>query len=258
MWDYLSKLHPLLPYSLIILIIIAIVIIALKGRLILKWGKNTIGIGSDTEKPTSSTGEIKPINTTISEKKRSCSDCLHIVTSEYDKYKFNKLSIDDKILNYRMNYTEEKLTELEDDITKLFEIRLDNNPDEKESYLEIESKLFYGLFKEALNGVKKEIRRSCKENGFCKLPDIEFANFVTDKSKLVISILIRELRNIYPSYGTLVSVDCIIQDIESLKDKIREYLKDIFVYAKQVILDNAKEVKELEEKYQKWEKDFIT
>jgi len=260
MWDYLSKLHPLLPYSFIIITIIAIVIIALKGRLIVKWGKSTIGIGNNTEKPISTlnSSEIKPIDTAIFEKKRSCSDCLHIVTSEYDKYNFNKFNRDAKILNYRMNYTEEKLTEIEDDITKLFELRLDKHADEKEAYLEIESKLFYGLFKEALSCVKKEIRRSCKDNGFCELSDLEFSNFITDKVKVVISILIRELKNIYPPYGTLVPVDHIIQDIEFIKDNIRENLNEIFVYAKQVIQDNEKEIKELKEKYLKWERDFIS
>jgi len=265
MWIYLSKLHPLLPYSLIIIVVIAIVIIALKGRLMIKWGKTAIGIGtsSDSEdnKPNSgSTGSIPvppPPCTVIIEKKRSCSDCLRIIDNEKDKYNFNEKLREDKILNYRMNYTEEKLSEMENDITNLFEKRIDKSEGEEESYLTVESKMFYGLFKDVLSKVKKEIRRSCKENGFCELSGLEFSTFVNDKSKVVLSILTRELKNIYPAYGTLVPIEAIISDIESKADVIHGYIDDIFVYATQVIKDYEKEKKEMEDKYQAWASDFV-
>lgn len=265
MWEYLSKLHPLLPYSLIILAIIAIVIISLKGKLMIKWGKNVIGIGNPSDpsdKAPTSTGSGTPTiptpqGTVYLEKKRSCSDCLRIIESEKDKYNFNKKMREDKILNYRMNYTEEKLLEFENDVTSAFEKRLDKSPGEKESYLEIESKMFYGLFKDVLYKVKKEIRRSCKENGFCELSDLEFSNFINDKSKIVMSILIRELKNIYPAYGTLVPIEFIVEDIESKFESIHEYIEDIFVYAKQVIEENEKDMKEMEDKYREWASSFV-
>lgn len=255
MWEYLSKLHPLLPYSLVVLAIIAVVIIAIKGRLIFKWGKNTLGIGDTTEKPTPGTVNI-PSNSTCA-KKRSCSDCYHIITNEYEKYLYIKDLRTDKLLNYRMNYTEEKLIELEDDITKLFEDRMLVHKNEKKSNINIESRMFFGLLKEALSVVKREIRRSLKENGFCELSDLEFSNYVTDKSKIVLSTLIKELRIIYPAYDTLVSIDTIIIDIESKVSTIREYLNEIFVYSKQVIEDSEIEIKKSEEKFQLWAKDFI-
>ena len=266
MWEYLSKLHPLLQYSLIIIAIIAIVIISLKGKLMIKWGKNVIGIGNSqdsSDKSPTSTGtgsSLPPLppGTVYLEKKRSCPDCLHIINSEYDKYNFNRKMREDKILNYRMNYTEEKLMEIESDITNLFEKRIDKNTDRDQSYIEIESKMFYGLFKEALYKVKKEIRRSCKENGFCEISELEFVNFIKDKAKIVSSILIRELRNIYPSFGTIVSIDDIISDIESKSEEIHGYIEDIYVYAKQVIEDNEKEMKELDDKYKEWAKKFVS
>jgi hypothetical protein len=259
MWEYLSKLHPLLPYSLVVLAIIATVIISLKGKLMIKWGKNAIGIGNanDSVDKTPTTTPPQPQGTAYFEKKRSCSDCLRIIESEKDKYNFNKKMREDKILNYRMNYTEEKLLEFENDVTSTFEKRLDKSPGERESYLEIESKMFYGLFKDVLYKVKKEIRRSCKENGFCELSDLEFSNFINDKSKIVMSILIRELKNIYPAYGTIVPIEFIVEDIESKFESIHEYIEDIFVYAKQVIEENEKDMKEMESQYREWASSFV-
>lgn len=297
MWEYLSSLHPLLPYSLMIIAIIATVIIALRGSLMIKWGKNVIGIGNSARKPeldpstdtdsdTPSNGTDMPppeVDAPVSgftepvtqpsyvgtpnaqpsyvaapcQKKRSCEDCLLIVNSEYEKYLDNKKVREDKILNYRMNYTEEKLVELENDITTLFEKRLDKEPGEKETYLEIESKMFYGLFKEILSKVKQEIRRSCKENGFCELSELEFSNYINDKAKVLLSILIREFKNIYPAYGTLVPVEYIIEDINSVADKFHKYVEDIFMYAKQVIEENEKEAKAMKAQYQEWASNFV-
>ena len=58
----------------------------------------------------------------------------------------------------------------------------------------------------------------------------------------MLSLFTRELRNIYPTNGTLVSIDVIISDIESKYDSVHECIKDIFTYAKQVIIDNQKGV----------------
>jgi hypothetical protein len=264
MWEYLSSLHPLLPYSMMLIAIIATVIIALRGSLMIKWGKNVIGIGNSAEdhddKPSPDKDEPKtnPVPVPqVCQKKRSCEDCLHIITSEYDKYNDNKKVREDKILNVRMNYTEEKLMELENDITILFEKRLDKSPDEKETYLEIESKMFYGLLKDVLSKVKQEIRRSCKENGFCELSDLELSNYINDKTKVLSSILTRELKNIYPAYGTLVPIEYIITDINSIADNFHKYIEDIFTYAKQVIIENEKEAKEQKAQYQEWVSNFV-
>lgn len=253
MWIYLSKLPPLFWYFLIVTTLVAVVIISIKGKLIVKWGKTAIGIGGSPDNPL----PIKsaPI-TSLTEKKRACSDCLSIITNEYDKYKLTKLLREEKILTQRMNYTEEKLIEIENDITALFEKRIDIHVDEHETYLVIESKMFYGILREALYVVKKEIRKSCKENGFCELSDIEFAHYTHEKAKVLQSILIRELKLIYPT-GTLVPIDYIISDIESKYDTFHEYTSSIFTYAKQVIIEEEKEQIELEAKYQTWASNFV-
>lgn len=257
MWVYLSKLHPLLPYSVVVLAIIATVIIALKGKLMVKWGKTAIGLGSGGDSQDPPTTPPPPPGTVYFEKKRSCSDCLHILMSEHERYDFNKQLKADKILTYRMNYTEEKLMELENDLINMFERKLDKQTSFDLNKALIESKMFYGLLKEALYHVKKEIRKSYKENGFCELDDFEFGNYVNDKSKAILSILTRYLRNIYPAYGTSVSIDDIVLDIESKSTSIHEYVHDIFLFAKQVIIEYEKEIEELETSFQDWATNFV-
>lgn len=278
MWAYLKELPPILSFSLILIAVTGIVIIAIRGKLIAKWGKNVIGIGGspdDKSAGASSTGTGSsttiPTDTSISslpppssppgtvfvERKRSCSDCLEIVLNKKDKFDFNKKLSEDKVLTYRMNYTEEKLLELENDFLEQFEKRIDQFSDDENPGKEIESKMFYGLFKEALYKVKKEIRRSYKENGFCALGDMDFITFISDKTKVLISILIRNLRNIYPNKGTLVHIDSIVTDIESKQDSMHEYLKDAYTFAKQVTEDNEKEVAEMKKEFKEWTKNFI-
>lgn len=281
MWSYLEKLPPTLSFALLLILIIvavvAIVIIAIKGKLIAKWGKNAIGIGGSSDNKnrgsfagtgdgtstnisSDTTTEVRPPappGTVFVEKKRSCTDCLEIVLSKRDKFDFNKKLREDKILTYRMNYTEEKLLEFENNFLEQFEGRIDEFSDSGHPNKEIESKMFYGLFKEALYKVKKEIRRSYKENGFNELGDIDFLNFVRDKTKVLISILVRNLRNIYPTHSTLIHIDSIVEDIESRYDSMHEYIKDIFTYAKQVIAENEKETEEMKKEFKNWIKKFI-
>lgn len=260
MWVYLSSLHPMLPYTLSILILIAIVIISLKGKLMIKWGKTVIGIGrseAPVPREPGTTDSPIPIPFISNKKKRSCKDCMLILTNEYDKHNLTKKVQEDKVLTKRMNYTEEKLTVLESDITALYEKRLSSLASEKNRNTRIESKMFFGVLREVISNVKKEIRRSCKEDDFYELPETEFAKYVTDKAKLTISIMIRELKLQYPSYDALVPIDTVIMDIESMTDIIHGYIKDIYEYANVVVKDNEKEVKEMEKKYQRWASNFL-
>jgi hypothetical protein len=201
MWQYLSGVHPLLPYSLTLIAVIAVVIIALKGKLLIKIGKNTIGIGSTNEPLCeNSNSQSSPLL-----KKRTCADCAQIMINEYENNSFSRKEREDKILTYRMNYSEEKLIEFESDILNIFEGHLEEaKNDFKVETIEVDSKLFYGLFKDAMSQMKKEIRRSFKENGFCELSDLDFNNYVKDKSKVLLSVLLRHLNNIYPTCVTIV------------------------------------------------------
>jgi len=281
MWIYLSSLHPLLPYSLVILTIIAIVIISIKGKFMVRWGKTAIGIGgspvatppvvqSTIVGPPPPTGNFfvpqtgsfsVPQTGSFSivpyvEKRRSCEDCLSIIANEYEKFILEKILKTDRILNYQMNFTEEKLIELESDIIELFEKRIDTHTSESASHLVIESKMFYGVLREALYIVKKEIRKSCKENGFCELSDLLFSYYINDKTKVLQTILIRELKKGYPA-NTLVPIDLIITDVESNYGVFHEYVSSIFTYAKQNIVEEEKEREERELKYRAWVSSFV-
>lgn len=241
----------------------------------IKWGKNVIGIGDSSEPGDSkephretqnniphdtATAVIipSPPGTVFLEKKRTCVDCSHIMINEYERYEINKQARADKVLTYRMNYTEEKLMEIETDLIGKIEKRLEEYSKANINFNpEIESALFYGLLKDSLYFVKKEIRRSFKENGFCELSEYDFTSFIRDKYRLVVSVLIRQIKNLYPSHGTVISIESIITDIESMSNDIQIHIKNIFTYAKQVIAENEEEMKRTGLKFKEWVDNFV-
>lgn len=267
MWEYLYKVHNLLPLFLVAGIVIALMVIALKGKIVFRWGRNAIGIGKNVNLFRNPSGNPNPEGGSgagerkVTPKKRSCSDCLLLAKNEYDKFKTEKQIRENKLLTNRMNYTEEKLIEIQHDLIEIFDDRM--NVFEKEGHKEdenriiIETKMFFGLLKEALSQAKKEVRRACKEDNFCNLSNSEYIDYVENKAKVIVSIVVSYLREVYPNYGTLVPIDTIVEDIEGYVKKIQEYAEDIFDYAKRLMKDHEEEMSLLEDKFKTWSDNFI-
>jgi hypothetical protein len=265
-WEYLYKVHHLLPLFLVTGIVIAIMVIALKGKIVFRWGRNAIGIGKNvnlfrnTSGKPKSNGEGETGEKRVTPKKRSCPDCLLIVTNEYERYEREKYIQENKLLTHRMNYTEEKLIEIQHDLIEIFDDRM--NVFEKEGHKEnenriiIETKMFFGLLKEALSQAKKEVRRACKEDNFCDLSHSEYINYIENKANVIVSTVVSYLREVYPPYGTLVPIDTIVEDIEGYVEKIQEYAENIFNYAKRLLKDHEEKMNLLENKFNVWSKNF--
>lgn len=267
MWEYLYKVHHLLPLFLVTGIVIAIMVIALKGKIVFRWGRNAIGIGKNvnlfrnTSGNPGSEGEGGAGERKATPKRRSCSDCLLLVKNEYDRYKTEKQIRENKLLTNRMNYTEEKLMEIQHDLIEIFDDRMnvfeEEEHKEDENKIIIETKMFFGLLKEALSQAKREIRRACKEDNFCNLSSSEYIDYIENKANVIVSIVVTYLREVYPSYGTLVPIDTIVEDIEGFVKKIREYAEDIFDYAKRLMKDHEEEMSLLDEKFKTWTDNFM-
>jgi hypothetical protein len=105
--------------------------------------------------------------------------------------------------------------------------------------------------------VKDELRRSFKENGFFELSEGDFSTYVKDKTHNTISIMSQHLRNLYPSRGVIISVEQIIDVIEKNTPTLHEYLRAVFVNAKQVVLDSEKEITALQGQFSKWVDGFV-
>jgi len=118
MWEYLKQLPIPLSFTLIILIsaavIIAVVLIALKGRLLFRWGKNLIGLGGAGAKNSDSDSHdtTSPPATQFMAK-RSCGDCILILMGEREKYELKMNLKQDRLLRQQMNFIEQRLIEME-------------------------------------------------------------------------------------------------------------------------------------------------
>lgn len=265
MWEYLKGLPDAFSVTVLIVGILGVVVISLKGSAVVKWGKNLVGLGtkaqespSEEESKKGSTETSASLTSTGVPKqpKRSCGDCVLIMMGEREKYELNMSKKVDRILKTQMNIVEQKLIEIESTLINGFNEKL-NIAKEDKTEIEMEYRLFYGLLRDALISVKNEIRRSFKENGYYELSDNEFNVFVKDKTKVIISMISQHLRNLYPSRGSGVYISDIIVMLESKQNTFHGYLSDVFVQAKQVIIDTDTEVNELKRSFSEWVDDFV-
>lgn len=263
MWKYLQSLPPEFSVAVIILAIIAAVIISLKGRAFVKWGKSLIGLGNAKEEGTTTgeTGVTKPPappTVTLKYPKRSCGDCLLIVMGEREKYEINMRKVSNRVLKQQMNFVEQKLVEMQTLFTTSFmdQISRMNGHSNEEQY-EIQYKLFYGLLKDCLFALKDEFRRSLKENGFFDLDDTEFANYVKDKTRTIISTISQYFRNLYPTRGILVPVEKIAESLEKSTSDLQNDVFAIYVNAKQIEREIDFETKEIQRQFGDWVDAFV-
>jgi hypothetical protein len=270
MWQYLQGLPPILSFTIILMCILALVFISFRGKLVARWGKNLVGLGdakiendksedSDDEKATTKPALIGPPSTVLRKsQKRSCGDCILIVIGEREKYELNMKRISNKILKQQMNHVEQKLIEMQTLFISAFMGHLNTlNGKVSEDQYEVQYKLYYGLMKDCLVSVKDEFRRSLKENGFFEFSDVEFSNYVKEKTQSLISAMSQHLRNFYPTRGIIVPVGTIIAIIENSSNKLQEYLFGIYGNAKQIIVESDKEVAAIQEQFSRWVDNFV-
>lgn len=125
-------------------------------------------------------------------KKRSCGDCILLIFGVSEKYKNEIQKTERKILETQMNYVEQKIEIMTLDLLRTY--RDDQNIFKNETSASDDENLErdYINYKESLmNAIelsKKEIRRSFKENGFDKKSGKEFADYVKEKTKDLLSI----------------------------------------------------------------------
>jgi hypothetical protein len=260
MWSYLADLPTPLSFTLMLIGILAIVVISLKGKLLAKWGKNTIGLGGSAGTTETNEKQKSPPPTTMMLLKRSCADCLLILDAERAKYEMKMQKKTDRLLTLEMNFIEQKLIEfegmlLEDFNTMLHDLKKVQNIDAGRS--EVEYKLYYGLLREGMGAVKGEFRRACKENGFHDMNEADFANYIKDRVLIVLTMLTQHLRNIYPMQGVLIPIYDIIVNMESQSKELHDYIFNIFLNVKQIIKETNTEIDAFKKDFSTWVENFV-
>jgi hypothetical protein len=130
---------------------------------------------------------------------RSCSDCIRLLMAKRTAFESIYYIKQNSILRQQMLYAENKLVEIETILGKLC------HP-----------------------GIKDEIRRSFKDNGFSVMPDENFKKYIEDRKEILFSML-----NI------------------PTNDKISYIIKEIYCFAKDVRINLEEEIKRLEENFKK-------
>lgn len=200
-------------------------------------------------------------------KKRSCTDCLTIILSK--RHKFESLikkiykeqeKIENKILKNQMNFVEQKLVDMETmfiDFYNTFVYKEKINKIIIKNEL-VQYRMFCGLLRDGLwMRIRDEIRRSFKENGYYNIGGQEFAIYVKNQFKTIISILRRHLMNLYPpNESVVVTIDKVLEFIREVEAKIEDKTFEIYIEAKKVKIDANRKIKELTEQINVWEQKY--
>jgi len=269
--DLLKNLPPQLLFIVIIVAlvlgIIAIVIIALRGKLSFKIGNKSfsVGGGADKEKPkdVKDTKDTKKTTlesppATVSLQKRSCGDCILLLMGEREKYEMKIRREEDKVMKTQMTFAEQKLIEIQtkisDSLSGIIHLSIKN----KETSVEesVQYKLVYGLLKDALLQIKDEIRRSFKDNGFYNITGSEFSWYVKERTHVITSMLSQYMRNIYPDRGGVLPLSNILKCMGAEGTFLVGIINDIYSYAREVKVECVEKVKVIQIEYGTWVDEF--
>lgn len=198
----------------------------------------------------------------IFKKKRSCIDCVSIVSSKAKQTDLRLKNILQKIeyvnkttLKKEMNFVEVKLDELENRFIDFYNDRLASSAIKSQDTLgeTVQYRMFWGLMKEVIHiRVKDELRRCCKENGFNALGGMLFSSYVKDKTKQVINMIRQHIINFYPSHNMIVTMQELLLHIETIDPKIEDLMFEVFNEAKKIHNDDIAETKQLNENYENY------
>ncbi len=181
-------------------------------------------------------------------RKRNCIDCSwRIINLVSDTIK-RKRERNDKILDDEMNYVEMILETVSVDLlSKYKEYQIQFRKEKVDVDLENKE---YIMYKESLQNVlflvKKEIRRSFKENGFHEKDGNEFSEYIKNKSKELIAIAKRYLMAAYPDSMQVP----LKYKFDNLSDSVVEgYIYDIFENAKDIVKKANDDIAKIELEY---------
>jgi hypothetical protein len=263
--EILKNLSPQALFTVIIvtliLVSIAVVIIALRGKLGIKIGNKSLSLGGGgdekTKKNTKAVPNLPP--TVTIPQKRSCGDCILLLMGEREKFELKMRKETNKIMKTQMTFAEQKLIEIQTKVSNNISGLIHQSIEEKSSTVEesVQYKLVYGLLKDSLLNIKDEIRRSFKENGFYDINGSEFSWYVKERTQVISSMLTQYMRNIYPDRGGVLQLHKILKCMEKEATFLAGIVNDIYSYAREVRLECDEKVKELQIQFGAWVDNFI-
>lgn len=237
MFTWLATLPLWAQISLPIIAMVLLVVIALYGNMAIQWGRKKIGFGRG-------------------KRGRSCKDCVLLILAKKATHNSKVEIKQDTILRDQMNFVEQKMQE----IMFMFIDSYNEQQKEKDPIMDPVEKnkqitLYAEAFKNALEDIKNEIRRSFKENGFHELTASEFREYVKDKTKTLISIAKNYFINRYPHEGMAIKLSERFERID--QPKIEDIVEEVFIKAKEIRINTDNEITALNEKFAEEMDNFI-
>lgn len=228
MWEYMAALPLIAQVSIPLSIVVAIMVIALWGKVSIAWGRNSIGFGRS--------------------RRRSCRDCISLSISKREEYELRRESLDRSILKNQMNFAEHKLESILFNLTQDYRQQLvsvrNETVDRDIEYTQCA--LYEEIVRHSLDVVKDEVRRSFKENGFHELSGVEFQNYVKNKTTDLLNRARSYLIHRYPS-NMIIPLDSRLDRLNV--SKMEDICFDIYINAKDTRVRIQAEKEELKQTY---------
>lgn len=189
---------------------------------------------------------------------RSCGDCIIILFSKEAKHLSERKKVTGRVLEDQMLFASQKIDSLylemidgyRKDIIKFRKegIEIDHIVEEKEyiSYREMLSNAF--------DLVKRELRRSFKENGFKELSGKAFSEYVKNETRHLIDIAKSYLVDRYPDKA-VVPLDYRFEHINY--SKIEDIAFDVYTNAKEIMKNADIKTEEIDKNFVEEIDEFI-
>ena len=169
--------------------------------------------------------------------RRSCGDCVLLIFGISEEYRSQEDYINRNLLNKKMLYAEQKIELVILNLLKQYKVFQKNNPNEKE---------YWGYkhsITNALDLVKREIRRTFLENGFHTISGKEFSDYVKEKTKSLISTIENFIMNDYPKDMT-VQIETLFSSFD--KNWFEDIIFEIYINSKSIQVEADNNIDELE------------
>lgn len=240
MWEWFQGLPWLWQIVIYFSTLIATVLVAIFGRLAYRNGSLSLGF----------------------KRKRSCGDCFMFIRNKIVQNEREIEKKESKILKDQMNFSAQKLIELQKLIMTWYSDKMRAKRDPSKPNTEDESiqyRMFYGIIRDAvtIGMAKDEFRRAFKENGFSSMGDKEFSDYIRDEIDTIINLIGQHITNMYPNATQMIVPLDEISNLNPLKLKINDIIFEIFIKAKEIFIQTQSEIKELENDCNKELQEFI-
>ena len=234
--DFLKSLTGMPPAMSVTIMVLAVVLVTAS-----KWGEINKALRWLGRRP----------------QKRSCGDCILYMSGLKEKYQAEIEYVKDNVLRAQMNYVEIQLKDSVFHLSKTF--KTDINvlaPDRPGRERVVQLSYYKETLKNALMRIKDEVRRSFKENGFCEISEIEFAQYVKMKFANIITIAREYMsENYIETEDTIVGLAHRFANFDDQKFEEMTFL--CYRNAKQIVVDAKRQIADLKSEFKQEVDKFV-